>query len=249
MPVSTPPRLRERVTYTRSHRAAAWGVHLYTALGLPIAFYATFALFSGNAAAFFVALCIAVFVDATDGTMARRIGVRDVTPGFDGRRLDDIVDFIVFAFLPAVSLPVLGLLPTGWEWAACAPLMASGYGFCQERAKTEDAFVGFPSYWNIGVLYFYLLQTDPWLNLATVLAFSVLVFVPIHFVYPTKTALLRPITLYGGFLWGFTLMWLSFHVGEAWTRQIALATTIYPLYYLVISGVHHVRTRRALRDE
>lgn len=233
------------MTYTRSRRAAAWGVHLYTALGLPIAFMATFALFAGDARTFFVALCIAVFVDATDGMMARRIGVRDVTPGFDGRRLDDIVDFIVFAFLPSVALPVLGLLPAGWEMAATAPLMASGYGFCQERAKTEDAFVGFPSYWNVGVLYFVLLGTGPWVNLGVVLLFSLLVFVPIHFVYPTKTALLKPLTLGGAFVWGFVLLWLSFHVGEPWTRNVALATTIYPLYYLGVSAVHHRRTQQS----
>ena len=183
------------MSFSRSHRAAAWGVHFYTALGLPVAFIATFALFDQQVSTFFVALCLAVFIDATDGTMARRIGVKVVTPDFDGRRLDDIVDFITFTFLPCLALPVLGMFPPGWELAAAAPLLASGYGFCQERAKTEESFVGFPSYWNVGVLYLYLWQTSPWVNLAVILGFTVLVFVPIHYVYPTRTVMMKRVTV------------------------------------------------------
>ncbi len=208
----------------------------------------SFALFNGDASTFFLALCVAVFVDATDGTMARRIGVREVTPNFDGRRLDDIVDFIIFAFLPSVALPALGMFPAGWEMAAVAPLLASGYGFCQEHAKTEDSFVGFPSYWNVGVLYLYLFQTGPWVNLAVILFFSVLVFVPIHYVYPTKTLMLRKVTVVGGFAWAALMTALAVNVGEPWTREVAIWSAIYPLYYFVVSAVHHMRVHRAPPD-
>lgn len=235
------------MSYTRSHRAAAWGVHIYTALGLPLAFLATFFLFAGDARLFFVTVCIAVFVDATDGTMARRIGVAQVTPEFDGRRLDDIVDFLTFAFLPSLALAALKMFPAGWEAAAIVPLLASGYGFCQERAKTEDSFVGFPSYWNIGVLYLYLFQTGPWVNLTVVLFFSALVFVPIHYVYPTKTKRLRGVTIGGGAIWALVMTVLSFEAGEPWTRDVAIASSIYPLYYFVLSGVHHMHHRREER--
>ena len=219
-------------------------MHLYTALGLPLAFVATFALFTGDVRSFFVAECLAVFVDATDGTMARRIGVAQVTPQFDGRRLDDIVDFIIFAVLPAVAFAALGMLPEGWEMVAIVPLLASGYGFCQERAKTEESFVGFPSYWNVGLLYLYLLQTGPWVNVAILLGFSALVFVPIHYVYPTKTRLLKKVTVVGGFAWAAVMTVLALNIGQPWTRDVAIWSTIYPLYYFAVSAVNHVRIQR-----
>ncbi|MEQ1566243.1 MAG: hypothetical protein ABMA64_11445 [Myxococcota bacterium] len=223
---------------------AAWGVHAYTALGLPLAFLQTVALFNHDVELFFALNCIAVFVDATDGTLARRVRVSEVLPQFDGRRLDDIVDFIVFAFLPSLALSVLQLLPAGLEWVAFLPLVASGYGFCQDRAKTDESFVGFPSYWNIGVLYLYLWETDPWVNLVIVAVFSVLIFVPIHYVYPTKTRLMKPVTITLGYLWAAVMFALALHPRAEWSHGLAVVSTLYPAYYLVLSAVNHVRIVR-----
>jgi phosphatidylcholine synthase len=144
---------------------------------------------------------------------------------------------------------VLQLLPPGFEWAAFVPLLASGYGFCQDRAKTEESFVGFPSYWNIGVLYLFLLETPPWVNLATILFFSLLVFVPIHYVYPTKTRMLRRTTMTLGYIWAGTMFALALNPRAPWSHDLALASTAFPLYYLAISGVNHFRIVRQLEDE
>jgi phosphatidylcholine synthase len=233
----------------RSRRLAAWGVHAYTAIGLPIAFLATAALYRGDHKLFFLMLCAAVFVDATDGTLARAVRVKEVLPDFDGRRLDDLVDFLIFAFLPALALPVLGMIPEGLELAAVVPLLASGYGFCQDRAKTEESFVGFPSYWNVVVLYLYLLRADVWMNLALIMVLSVLVFVPIHYVYPTKTRMLRRVTVGFGYLWAGTMTVLTLNLDAAWTQQVAVWSLIYPAYYFAISGVNHVRIVRVEREE
>ena len=235
--------------YTRRRKLAAWGVHAYTSLGLPLAFVSTVALFRGDVELFFALNCIAVFVDATDGTLARRVKVKEVLPSFDGRRLDDIVDFIIFAFLPSLALTVLELLPKGFEWVAFVPLLSSGYGFCQDRAKTEESFVGFPSYWNIGVLYLYALGTTPWTNLVTILVFSVLVFVPIHYVYPTKTRMLRRVTLGLGYLWALSMFVIALRPTAPWSRDLALLTTLYPLYYFAVSAVNHVRIVRELEEQ
>ncbi|MEQ1501990.1 MAG: hypothetical protein ABMB14_07150 [Myxococcota bacterium] len=229
---------------SRRRKLAAWGVHAYTALGLPLAFVSTVALFRGDVELFFALNCVAVFVDATDGTLARRVGVKEVLPEFDGRRLDDIVDFIIFAFLPSLALSVLHLLPDGMEWAAFVPLVASGYGFCQDRAKTEESFVGFPSYWNIGVLYLYALGTPAWVNLATILVFSVLVFVPIHYVYPTKTRMLRRVTLGLGYLWAMAMFAVALDPRAAWAHDVAVISTAYPLYYFAVSAINHARIVR-----
>ena len=234
---------------SRGSTIAAWGVHAYTAMGLPLAALQAVALFGGRIDVFFALNCVAVFVDATDGTLARRVRVKEVLPAFDGRRLDDITDFIVFAFLPSLALFVLDLLPRGLEWVAFVPLLASGYGFCQERAKTEESFVGFPSYWNIGVLYLYVLRAPPWVTLAVIVVFSALVFVPIHYVYPTRTRLLRKLTIGLGSVWAATLFAVALRPSAPWAEELAAASLVYPLYYFALSAVHHVRTVRALASD
>jgi phosphatidylcholine synthase len=232
----------------RGRQIAAWGVHTYTALGLPIALVSTIALFQGRVELFFALNCLAVFVDATDGTLARRIGVKEVLPRFDGRRLDDITDFIIFAFLPSLALVVLDMLPDGLEWVGFVPLLASGYGFCQDRAKTEESFVGFPSYWNVGVLYLYVLRAPPWVTLAVIVAFSILVFVPIHYVYPTKTRLLRKVTIGFGSMWAAVMTAVALHPMAPWAFEVTLASAAFPLYYFALSAVHHVRVTRGLLE-
>jgi phosphatidylcholine synthase len=235
--------------YTRRRKLAAWGVHAYTALGLPLAFVSTVALFNGDVELFFALNCVAVFVDATDGMLARKVKVSEVLPQFDGRRLDDIVDFITFTLLPSLALSVLKMLPEGLEWMAFAPLLSSSYGFCQERAKTDESFVGFPSYWNIGVLYLYVLGSSPWVNLATILFFSALVFVPIHYVYPTKTRMLRRVTMGLGFVWAAMMFVVALFPSEAWAADLALVSALYPLYYFALSAVNHVRITRQLAEQ
>src|ERR1700752_449710 len=92
------------VRVTPLRRILAWGVHFYTALGLVCA--AGIALLLVDAQpdkvpAFqwaFVLMIVATLIDATDGTMARAIRIKETLPGFDGRRLDDIVDFLTYTF-------------------------------------------------------------------------------------------------------------------------------------------------------
>jgi len=168
-----------------------------------------------------------------------------VLPQFDGRRLDDLVDFLIFAFLPSLALARFDLLPEGYEWTAVIPLLASGYGFCQDSAKTEESFVGFPSYWNIVVMYLWLLGGTPWANLSLVVVLSALVFVPIHYLSPTRTRLFRPVTVGLGYAWAGTMVILTLSIGEAWTRPIAWLTLIYPVYYFALSMVNH---RRIVRE-
>lgn len=236
------------MTPTTPQRLAGWAVHAYTSLGLPLALYGAYALIEGDVASFFVANCIAVFVDATDGAMARAVDIKRVVPEFSGRRLDDLTDFLTFSFLPALALVHLNLLPAGFAWVAALPLLASGYGFCQERAKTDDAFVGFPSYWNIVLLYLYVLEASPWVVLATCVGLSILVFIPIHYVYPSRTAMLRPVTIGLGTIWALMLTAASAAIDAPWAKPLMWASWFYPVYYTVISAIHHQRVHRAARS-
>lgn len=219
----------------------AWLVHLYTALGLPIAVAATAALLDGDAPRFFLWSALACFVDATDGFFARKFRVKEVLPEFSGRRLDDIIDYLHFVVLPLAALPALGLLSMSDAWIVTIPLMASAYGFCQEKAKTDDAFVGFPSYWNILTLYLYVLGAGPSTIIASLVILSVLVFVPIHYLYPSRTPFLQGWTVGLGSLWALMLLAILFAPDASWAYPTAVISLFYPVYYTVVSLIHHRR--------
>ena len=71
--------------------------------------------------AFFL-MVVATVIDATDGVLARLARVKEATPHFDGARLDDIVDYLTFVFLPVLLLFHAGLLPPGgaaWSRSPC----------------------------------------------------------------------------------------------------------------------------------
>src|SRR5436305_10747781 len=127
----------------------AWGVHFYTALGLVASAGIAVLIVHGTGAAFrgaFVLMLVAVLIDATDGTLARAVRVKEVLPGFDGRRLDDLIDFLTYTFLPLLLVWRAGLVPAEAGAWLLVPLVASAYGFCQVEVKTPDGyFLGFPS--------------------------------------------------------------------------------------------------------
>lgn len=231
---------------SRRRVVAAWGVHLYTALGLPLAYLCAQALLDGDAQRFWLFSAVACAIDATDGFLARRVDVKTVLPAFDGRRLDDIVDFLHFVVLPMAAVPALGLVPESWAAVVVLPMMASGYGFSQDHAKTDDAFVGFPSYWNIVVLYLYVLGASPTVTIALLLWLAALVFVPIHYVYPSRTPRFFRTTNLLGWAWAAMIFALLLAPDAGWARTLAWVSLYYPAYYLVISLIHHRSvTRRA----
>ena len=128
--------------------------------------------------------------DQVDGFLARRWRVKELVPWFDGALLDNIVDYITYAFAPMVLLWTCGYLP-GDPWGgivAALPLVASCFQFCSTDAKTEDHFfMGFPSYWNIVAFYVVVFDLGEVATTAVLLALTVLIFVPIKYVYPSRT--------------------------------------------------------------
>src|SRR6188768_2440607 len=80
----------------------AWLAHLYTASGLLLAFLATLAVFEREYRAAFFWLGLQIIVDASDGLIARAARVSERIPWFDGAKLDDIVDYLAYVFVPAL---------------------------------------------------------------------------------------------------------------------------------------------------
>jgi phosphatidylcholine synthase len=231
-------------------RLFAWGVHLYTALGLILAGTILWLLVSGRETRFelaFVLMLAATLIDATDGFLARGIRVKEVLPGFDGRRLDDITDFLNYVFLPLFLIYQARLLPAGQEAWLLLPLVSSAYGFCQVSAKTDDGFfLGFPSYWNLIAFYLYALDPPHWLTLAALILFSLLTFVPMRYLYPTQPGRLNKLSLALGIVWGTLLILILWGArtqpldGQRSQRLISLSL-FYPLYYLLASWVVSLR--------
>jgi phosphatidylcholine synthase len=214
----------------------AWLVHLYTALGAVIGFFTVLALDQASFREVFFLMALAVVIDATDGTMARAARVKEIIPWFDGNLLDEIVDYFNYVIVPCLVLLRANLLPPQDAlWLAALPLLASAYGFCQRDAKTADYFfLGFPSYWNIVAFYFYVLETPLWVNAFALIALSILIFVPIKFIYPSRAPRFRFQTNVFGALWGAVIFYAIYRLAEP-PRELLLASLLYPAYYTALS--------------
>ena len=226
-------------------RLLAWSVHLLTASSAVLALLALDATAAGRYRAAFAWLVVSTLIDSIDGAIARRVDVKRRVPSLDGGRLDDIVDYLTFVFVPAWLVVSAGLLPPGAALpVASAVLLASAYGFSQTAAKTSDYFfTGFPSYWNIVALYLFALGLSPWTNAIVLLAFAVLVFVPIGYVYPSRTPTLRTLTLLLGVVWGLSMLIVVAQLPHPDTR-LAWGSLAYPIYYGVLSVVLNANRKR-----
>ena len=218
--------------------AFAWLVHLYTASGALFAFFATRAVFENRYRDAFFWLAVTVLVDATDGLLARRAKVSTRLPWFNGSKLDDIVDYLTYVFIPALIVWRAILVPDSWSTAVVAAMLLSSlYGFNRDDAKTDDHFfTGFPSYWNIVVFYLYLAGWGAVASGVILLACAALVFVPIRYVYPSRTREWKVATLLMGSAWG-VLMGVMLWRMPAVPRPVFLASFAFPVYYLLLSLV------------
>jgi len=214
----------------------AWLVHFYTALGVFVGFLSLLAIDQGSFRETFFLMALAVVIDATDGTLARTARVKEVLPWFDGTLLDEIVDYFNYVIVPCFFVFRANLLPPQDAlWLAIVPLLASAYGFCQTNAKTADNFfLGFPSYWNIVVFYLYVLQTPAWLNAFVILVLALLVFIPIKYIYPSRSPRFRFQTNLIGTLWGAAIFYIIYRLPEPWTK-LATASLLFPAYYMALS--------------
>src|SRR5579863_6391869 len=186
-PQSTPPMLR----------AAAFSVHVFTALGAGVALLALLEAVRGHWIAMFWWLGAALVIDGVDGPMARRLDVERLQPNWSGEVLDLVVDFVTYVFVPAYAITASGLL-----WPLAAPILGAGIAvsgalyFADRRMKSDDNhFRGFPGLWNIAAFYLFLLQWSPTASSLSVAALIALTFMPFYVVHPVRVARLRWLTL------------------------------------------------------
>ena len=214
----------------------AWVAHLYTASGAVLAFLAAVDIFEHDYRTAFFWLYLQVAVDATDGVLARALRVKDRLPWFNGAKLDDVVDYLCYVFIPALFVWRAMLVPDAWAIPlAAAMLLSSAYGFNREDAKTEDHFfLGFPSYWNIVVFYLFVARWPAEVNGVILLVLVVLVFVPIRYLYPSRSPVLQAPTIALGVIWALLMLVMLWQF-PAVSRAIFLASLVFPIYYAMAS--------------
>jgi phosphatidylcholine synthase len=208
-------------------RAAAFSVHVFTALGAGVALIALLEAVREHWAAMFWWLAIALVIDGIDGPIARRLDVVRLQPNWSGEVLDLVVDFVTYVFVPAYAITASGLL-----LPLAAPLLGAGIAvsgalyFADRRMKAEDNhFRGFPGLWNIAAFYLFLLHLPPALSSLGIAILIGLTFAPFHVIHPVRVVRLRWLTLLlmgvGGVLAAIALV-SDFHVNIVVTVGLCL---------------------------
>jgi phosphatidylcholine synthase len=241
--------------FSRGLRLAGAAVHLYTATGSVVGLLVVIAAIEGETTTALWLLLVALVIDGTDGMLARRFRVKETIPWFDGARLDDIVDYLTYVFAPVVLLWTTDSLPdgaVGWVLAAL-PLLASSYQFCRVDAKLADGgtddhfFLGFPSYWNVVAFYAIVLDASPTVVGVALVVLSVLVFVPIRYLYPSRMTTLRTPMLLFSAVWALSYVVLLLQAPDPHPAVVAVSLA-YLVYYTGLSLWLTVTGARARRS-
>ena len=189
-------------------KIAAWAVHGFTASGAVLGFLAIISIVNNDLVGAFLWLGLALLIDGIDGALARKVGVLDKTPNIDGSTLDNVIDYLNYVIIPALMIYWFQMVPNGWEIILPAGMFAvSLYTFANMNMKTNDYyFSGFPAVWNIVVLYFYILNTHPIINVIIILLLFIFTFIPIKFVHPLRVKKIRNLTIFCTVLWSATTL-------------------------------------------
>ena len=226
--------------YSPRQKLLAYAVHTYTAMGLLCGALIAADILQQNYRQAFLWMIVAVLIDATDGTFARKFRVKDVVPHIDGRKLDDIVDYVNYTFLPLLMIGSANWLPSpAWLWVS-VPLVASVFAFVHTGAKeeTNGFFLGFPSYWNVFAFYtaVWLYELGQGIVLAVALVLSGLSVLPLRFVYPNRAPRWRKLFVVGALAWLAIIAVILWYYPRLPIPAILLwISAVYPVLYVVAS--------------
>ncbi|MAI77364.1 MAG: hypothetical protein CL917_00310 [Deltaproteobacteria bacterium] len=227
----------------RTREFLAWTVHLLTASGAVWGLLAIFALMRDEFGLATIFMIVALGIDSIDGSFARKLEVSKYAPGIDGRRMDDIVDYLNFVIVPCVFMVTAGSVLSPY-WVTL-PALASAFGFSQNDAKTDDHFfLGWPSYWNILALYLWLLEITPLYGTLCVIFFSIAIFIPYKYIYPSrlKNRTLRYFVSYSGLIWALVIVWAVLDPSSTSRFSLVEISLLYPALYMGLSfklgGLH-----------
>ncbi len=224
--------------------ALALAVHLLTASGALLAFWAVVLIVQGEGEQALRVLALAAVIDAFDGTVARRLEIHRRLPQIDGGLLDNLVDYLTWTFVPLFWAWTFLGIPF---WVCAAALVASVFGFSHTDAKTSDNFFrGFPSYWNVLVLYTYLFELGPTVGSVIILICAVMVLIPFKFLYPSRTPHWYNTTMVLSAVYMVIVLIMMYNLTAA-PAWLPVASLFYPVYYVILSFALVYKKHRAPR--
>ena len=163
-------------------------VHFLTGSGIIFSFLALVSVIEGYKLQTFMFLGIALIIDIVDGTLARKYKVDVIFPNIDGKTLDTIIDYINYILIPCIMLYKFNYLPQNFSLIIPIVILCiSLYSYI--NIKLIDAsfsYLGFPSIWNIILLYLEILSFNKWINLLIIIFFVFLKFVPFKVLHPMR---------------------------------------------------------------
>ena len=223
-------------------------VHLFTTSGVLLSFFALVASIEQNLELVFFYLALALFIDGIDGSLARMVDVKRHTPHINGENLDNIIDYLNYVFVPVFVIYWLDFVPAGLEIISAFIILAvSCYTFANSNIKTSDFyFSGFPALWNIVILYFYILDTDPFLNFFTICLLAIFTFIPIKYLHPFRVKRFRLVSLSVLGIWMATTV-LILYFRELNENLLEAAFTLWVMtniYFILLTLI-----RTASREE
>lgn len=211
----------------------AFSIHLLTASGAFWAFLSIIAAAEHRWADMFGWLGVALFVDAIDGPMARKVNVSRILPNWSGDVLDQIIDYATYVIIPAFALYQSGIIGRPLSFVAAALIViTSAIYYADTRMKTTDYFFrGFPVAWNMVVFTFFATRPNEITAFLFVAFCSIATFLPIKFVHPTRVKRLRTLTLAVTALWAVlstSAIFYQFDV-PGWLKVGIVGTGLYLL--------------------
>ena len=240
-------------------KTLAYIVHLFTACGSIFALFSLHYIARHDWYNAYLLLVIAVIIDSCDGLLARCIQVKRVMPEIDGNLLDNIIDFLVWSIIPAFIVWEAELLPGGYNVPIVSMIcIASTYQFCRTDAKSnidinqsgdgdmntstmketkstdidQDYFFrGFPSAWILLVYFLVFSHSDKTLNALILALCSILSFMPIKCIYPTRTKMWKKTNIVATAIWLAALLatFINRHPLPSWFILLSVA---YSAYYI-----------------
>lgn len=216
-------------------------VHVLTALGVVCALMAVLAITGRHYEVMFAWLGLAFLIDGIDGPLARAAGVKQRLPRFSGERLDLIIDYLTYVFIPVLAM----LAAEQFEPAIAVPLAAAVllsalFHFADTQSKADDnSFIGFPAIWNVVAFYVFAFQPPQILVTTIAAACIVFTFIPLKWLHPMRVVAWRRATVLATGLWfaaAAATLWSGFDAAPLWA-QVALAlVAAYALCVPLLAG-------------
>ena len=163
-------------------------VHFLTGSGIIFSFLALVSVIEGYKLQTFMFLGVALIIDIIDGTLARRYKIDVIFPNIDGKTLDTIIDYINYILIPCIMLYKFNYLPQNFSLIIPIVILCiSLYSYINIKLIDESfSYLGFPSIWNIILLYLEILSFNKWINLLIIIFFVFLKFVPFKVLHPMR---------------------------------------------------------------